>query len=1459
MDDKNTYKNIDSMKNSRISANILALPGPLLCSFSIYIILSYFLVPFKITAPLSTIMFFIMFGLTNHYSKERINLSGAENKIFRNKFYPNLVFATVYATVIISSFFNNQNPESLFIPWSNFTGIQIVNLGIATCLSIFMPGYALATIFDRKNELKTLPKFLIAYLLSTLVTGFAGYIWGVLGFAVSDIKPILLGIHLVILVLFVGIMVLNKKFDASPFKVNLVWILKQNSTSVLVFASLFALVIFSTDYLYSGTIIGDQWTHHGKSLVFSAGIYKDFTNSGTNEQSPPFMDAFLAAFFALSNIPSVNAYVSFNFLNIIPVISFYYFITKWIPNHSRAALLASTLFMLSSGFGWAYVLNLTNTHPITTQESAIDIFHLGGLRTFDIWTPNTFVDVGHPDITSPLIIFALPAGFVLLGLIKENMNSRLRYFAILFGIVILGYLAHDEFGLFIIVACITPLILKINGKNSLFAAIFTTVLFVILDVTFLSDKYYIYRKIFGVPLIILFFIFVSTMWALYASKIMHRVYNLKIIPSIMKKIINRETKMIIGIDIIFLFSYLYVFSFIIWNFTPTFDIRHHTDDFRIVPWYFYPLRFGATGLLGFVFILSSIFKRYEREVLVLAVLGIAAFLMSPYYSEFRFDKYIMIAFAGFASLLLFKILHAQNIHRSLVNGMIIGLVVTLSSLSVMMYVGYTAVALEKPDYTSFDQDLPRRHFPSDIDALNFLHNNFDMKTDNVALTQNEAIRYKGIASQIEGFIGLPLTKSIQSPHLLESSNLEGFYTLLDYNHMRYIVLSKFDIEQGLSGISSFALQNFPKSYKDNDYVILSVPPSSPPSSIGNVALLLPDIQYPANSLTIFSNSPMDYKSNPLVLPNSKSSQVTRSEIVSGNHTLFFDVSATNVNSMESRFMIINQTSDDNHSGIIWEDGGTEFYSFLRSGKLSFYDAYHGEFVSADMNRENGVWYTLKIVYVDKIIQVFVNNELKLQITRNTSDIPNISKVGIRSYNSAAEFELLKVGQLSSDFNLKYNYYYPVSALALSKIKYETLSDQDSSKFSEKNVIITVDPLEESRYLEFVKNGGNITVLNSNGDLRGEFSKIMSLKPGGETEFDSIQDSGGIHLKITGTTRNLEINSTDSQVTSFYAKNGQLVAPFIIKKKYGNGTIAFVNVGGYFKAISQYPDQYFLTLGNIPKLFHLKAEKYGEGETNKTYLAQFAGDLRASGRILINGSSLTIPENDFYNLTAKQNDNYSTSPSLIYENGSEYVKIHDLNLYGPCSVSINSTNLLYVPSSEFGYATLSFPKGFDLTVKLANGSRAEFNVDDANNTSKVTSTTLQFKGVKIQPKHSQNVILMTNPEIMINGSTTFDKLYSTNPIEVTTPWADGVPITIGGRLIINIDHVDNDITDTGTSLTYFRWMAIDEVPDISRSIETIDIPWRDIMLSESNFILIGVLTIGTATLSYFILKNRKTQR
>ena len=196
----------------------------------------------------------------------------------------------------------------------------------------------------------------------------------------------------------------------------------------------------------------------------------------------------------------------------------------WSPaRFKRASLIATGLFVLSSGFGWIYVIA---TAPADQIHLPVDsTYHLqkAGIRTFDVNLPNTFINVSAPDFTTGLIIIGLPAGFALLGLLKEKISDRLRSIAIVSAVSFIGILSHDEFYVFIIVATVIPPLFRLEGRGNFYATIL-----VALTVTALADlvspaKYYTIREILGIPLVVLSFLFIIIMWMIYASRILHKI------------------------------------------------------------------------------------------------------------------------------------------------------------------------------------------------------------------------------------------------------------------------------------------------------------------------------------------------------------------------------------------------------------------------------------------------------------------------------------------------------------------------------------------------------------------------------------------------------------------------------------------------------------------------------------------------------------------------------------------------------------------------------------------------------------------------------------------------------------------------------------------------------------------------------------------------------------------------
>ena len=180
------------------------------------------------------------------------------------------------------------------------------------------------------------------------------------------------------------------------------------------------------------------------------------------------------------------------------------------------------------------------------------------------------------------------------------------------------------------------------------------------------------------------------------------------------------------------------------------------------------------------------------------------------------------------------------------------------------------------------------------------------------------------------------------------------------------------------------------------YLSLLHAPPSPPS--GEVALIYPHtsdyFDIPLSSSTI-----LNYNKN-FILDSSQLSKVNeRTATLKGDETIWSNtIPLKNTNYIEATFRIIDEYEPNQyHSGIVWNDGYKDYYLFLRSNEISIYTLEKGIFKSApieDLTKDE--WSTLKVVYVNGMINIFLNTTLKLQIPNISTNI-HISKVGIKKF------------------------------------------------------------------------------------------------------------------------------------------------------------------------------------------------------------------------------------------------------------------------------------------------------------------------------------------------------------------------------------------------------------------------------------------------------------------------------
>src|SRR6266540_3615728 len=382
--------------------NAIILAGPLFGGLFVFLILHSLFIEERISVPAALLVSILTFGLVRYYCSPsaaiKIRKGDAEldrvGKIDSSNIIPVVlmyffVFLYVCSLIIVAI---APHTRELFIPWHQVSPLQVLQFTAALMVTTFAPGYVVISLLTPKMQ--TAGKFVFSVTTSIFITGLVTYTGSSIGLDFLTVTNLLILIYFLFWVVSVVffLKITNNKLRSDlkycglliPFSWLILrglydkWmtLIKQKSSEIVVFASLFGLIVISTYYLYGGVIIGDQWFHHAQALSFISNTFRSGAISNEILSYPQLLPAYLASFFSLSGMPSVNSYAAISFLNILPVFAFYYFFSNWVPGYAKkAAILGSALFMLSAGSGWLYVLYLSFYDQISTESASLDIFN----------------------------------------------------------------------------------------------------------------------------------------------------------------------------------------------------------------------------------------------------------------------------------------------------------------------------------------------------------------------------------------------------------------------------------------------------------------------------------------------------------------------------------------------------------------------------------------------------------------------------------------------------------------------------------------------------------------------------------------------------------------------------------------------------------------------------------------------------------------------------------------------------------------------------------------------------------------------------------------------------------------------------------------------------------------------------------------------------------------------------
>jgi hypothetical protein len=984
-----------------------------------------------------------------------------------------------------------------------------------------------------------------------------------------------------------------------------------------------------------------------------------------------------------------------------------------------------------------------------------------------------------------------------------------------------------------------------------------------------------------------------------------------------KKIVswNGKIKLIPKMIFVGIAIYLYLLCFIVWDELPANFVDVHTQKYN-TPWYLYPLRLGLMGLVGLASILSYIFKRYEKEVFVFGILIIVALMAGPYYNEQRFNKYVMAGMIGFAAILIFRLLRFMSEKKPILNGIIVSVIVVSASLSTLMYVGYNALVIQTQNY---GDALDRRNFPSqeELHMYDILRSKIQLgpNPNNIASLANEYnLREGSIMSKLHAFSGLPYMKIAQTEYLLNATTIDLFYRLLENTNTKFMVIPINSINNHtLSNPVKFSLDNFQQIYRDNDYVVLGIPSFHGPStaSQSQVAIVykkdtsfLPIVQN--DTQLNVTNATFNFEKNDMKFIHVNDDNQDETDNITfygykknGGKTIWSkEFGEKGINYLDYKFRINgeNKTGKD-VAGIRWMEGNKTYFLSLSDKGLELRQqvSKDGDYLLLSQNSEikknDWTWYSIKIETLEKSVNIYVDDLLKMIVQKNSPEIPSISKVGIFSENNAIDIETIITGATDSsegyyDKAIKYGKYYPISSLALSKSTFSTFIEDDSSALSKKKVILTFDPqhfndTEFRSYLDYVRSGGTLIIINSDNST-GKFAELFSVNStANEIEkFTSLikGNNQNAFMNVSGFVRGVSINETSdiNVVASYFDEETKKSAPFIIEKNLtNNGHIIYVNAKGYFDALYENPIKYFSSLANFSDLLIPNDDGIINPVPPSTSepIKRFIGDIEISGKMSLNGSSFSLNSGSMkpHNLrveTISVLDKYGNMKS-IFRNQD----IANLKISGQYEVIINTSGSLILPQtlSQNDYVQISLPSEFDMTLKIINNGNNNRQVEilmsngSSNNLIVLdTESTILFNKVMIEAPLESVPVVIKNPVLIMQGDLKFDKTNFYGESNYPS-------LEISGNATARFDFVDDfkEPYRKGTRTQYIGYLeSIDidgkrkqtmqelKLPgDISSDVRKrgLDVPLYSIIATSNNITLIVTTIIGIAVTTWLIRK------
>jgi hypothetical protein len=1415
--------------------------------------------------------------LTNESDKNEIcHINGFVTRFSRLK----LLFLVLASFLsIISFYFVSSMQSQVYVPPENIPIANWLRNICAILMTTFIPGYIIIDMVDRSQSIGLLKKIVFSYILSVFSTFLVGSIIILSGnsinqlgtFGISSLNVSILTIYVFFLFRYrLG----NRQQEVSNAK-NMC-ILDVHALYSLAFWILVVCSIIVLTYVRNGPqIFGDQQNVHG--LAISLGQIQLPQGALAFPQGPWLLGTYLAMLFVSSSIPSINAYNSLGFLNIIPLLAFFMLAKSFFRNHTHAnaiAGLCTFLAFFTSGFGWVY----TSRDTLVGNAPLSETIYLSWAKTYDILTPNSFIMASHPDITGTLLLIGLPAMFVLFQLVvsaQNELGTRLKYVLIVLTTVF-AYLGHTE----TIIMIATVAIISITKKDSLKILISLLTAFLAIFVIDVPSPSHFYSAQ-GITLLghfVSFPILLSSalVGLICICLVLRMAKSANFVVRLRSMVKHAGSSASTGYLVIFFSSlvfYTYLLTFVIWgNVQANFDITLVFGYDGSVPWYFYPIRLGVVGFIALTGILYCLLSRKWNLIVQLFPFYVWVFvtiIFRPYYLEYRLIKHSYIPISVIAGTTLFNAASkvstssimvtlersyetvTQSIRRIpsvRINGkhlVAIGLLAIVFTSIGSNLLSIRAVS-DPEIYPSVSGVLPRRQpfTEEELEAISWLKLHINPMTDAVLFLPNG----RNVGSEVEDIGGAWAVLSRQYAPFFEVSLPDNFFDLCHKMHATYLYLNWKDreiLDSKKEYANSFVkqlLNYLPVGFNNSKVTIYKFPIFAAPSKLSSTAFVLPSDTLP---ITTVGLTDLNY------------SVITEDDPAISSYSTLILPSYPSTQELD------------------------KYTEWVRQGKRLVILSFPPDpALERSYGAANGTFYGLASLYGNWSA---VDNE----ISSSTTGVILSNETMVGDYSLSTYVHALRALDPDNHLGLLFNYqdnknyYYaflrPNDLFTLYRMYngtghevFHATIEKSNETFRKLTVQVSYQVSTRALVLRFYINdvyagehadpqpirSGRLGLLTY--QTTGQFLAInVTLAPSEYVRANGIaRENTTINIPeidvffINETMLLGETNSLDA----YYAMNGKEVLPFAFTVAAGKGTITNVNFPPLFNFMENSSDQeseqsLFSNLGKIFDLIGLNLPtQQAASIVNIQPICYVRGTINSTGEVILKTDSFWLLDQepllgtvDLSNATAFQIIEGST---ILSKSRPFNATILKYQLVGLVKSTIQTSNITIRPSDSGIYATADIPDNFRLVADLANNATINLTLSIDNSTVKLSamggSVAIEiFNAIsnsEILNNRNTLQICAKYPELQLTGSTFMEQAYLST--SSTSIFAYGAPVVISGSTVFQIENVDQDIIRLSNFLVNGELSS-------KKSREMWDewnIPWIQVLTSVGNLFLAALAMI-----------------